>query len=339
MAFKKTSGVVTSLDDLYTAIRNFFLLIGWTQAHTGTDPVLGGTYYFYDSNGGESGSDDFYIGIRRYKYNDLLCGFQFNACVTLNTGNDFADQPDGFGTDCIGCHQYNQWYYFPISDVVDDGTAINYWFIGDKDFAHFLWRIGAAYQSNYLGLINSYWSRTDYPLPLIVTGGYTGRTENKCVSQCCCDRPHWHCTHSVVPYRGHSLTDCNWCCFMQESVYNFPFRERNITNDGWNSGGGGNTLRFDCCWDSVRAGWNMVSNFDELNHSTRSQGHVLHPIYIGSPSIWVLGELKYIYISDFRDLPTETTVYIGGDRYKIFVKEYHYGERSTDTSIAIRDYE
>jgi len=324
MAFRKTSGTVSSLSDLFARIRTFFVgSLGWTQVHSGTQ--MGSAYYFYHSTG-EAGNKDIYIGVRSFRRSSTLCGFQFTACTDINTSEDFDSQPGGFGTpDCCCC----QFVRYPILSAVDDGTSMAYWFIGDKDFAFLLFRIGSKYLSAYVGLINSYWS--DYPLPLVVLGSLTFDPYLRfgCTSVC------WRDRQLAIPYRrnlgsGEGYDAFFGCCgSWLRNCGNTEWFRRFVTNcvDSYNN----------CEFLShTNSCWWLVTYFYCQSYSTRSQGHVLFPIYVGSPEIDLLGELKYVYYSYFYgNVPSESTIYVGGDPYLVFVSTY--GEDSV--SIAIRDYE
>jgi len=329
MAFKKVSGSVSSLSALFTQVRNFFTgTLGWTQVHSGTQ--MGSAYYFYHSTG-EAGNKDIYIGVRSFERSTLLCGLQFAACTGINTSEDFDSQPGGFGDSfCCCCCQIT---YYPLLSAVNDGTSMAYWFIGDKDFAHFMLRIGAKYLSAYVGLFNSYWS--NYPLPLIVVGSSPGASYMAWDCNCCC----WCGRQNAIPYRidvydhpgyGASGSSQNWL--------------RNCDNTCWCRCYTGNyvntcgTLHY-LCHDNLTntdSQWWFITNFYCHSSSSRSQGHVLFPIYVGSPEVSLLGELKYVYYSYFYDdVPSESTIYVGGDPYLVFVSTL--GGRNV--SIAIRDYE
>jgi len=327
MAFRKTSGTVSSLSDLFARIRTFFVgSLGWTQVHSGTQ--MGSAYYFYHSTG-EAGNKDIYIGVRSFRRSSTLCGFQFTACTDINTSEDFDSQPGGFGTPSCCCCQLAG---YPTLGAVDDGTSMAYWFIGDKDFAFLLLRIGSKYLSAYVGLINSYWS--DYPLPLVVLGSLSYYSTCYLYRGCTCS--DW-CNYQVaIPYRRSGSGGEGY----QAAISDCNHRLRNCANTGWLRCFATNcACPQDNYCDALRctnSRWWLVTNFYCHSYSTRSQGHVLFPIYVGSPEIDLLGELKYVYYSYFYgNVPSESTIYVGGDPYLVFVSTHGYDS----VSIAIRDYE
>jgi len=318
MAYKFTSGSVTSLSSLFDALDSFLLgTLGWTLAHSGTE--MGGPFKIYHSTG-ESGSEDIYIGVYKYRYNSELCGFQFAGYTGVNTGNNsFDDQP---GSWCASANcAYCQFDGFPGIPLLDNGTTMKYWFFGDLDYFFIVVKLaGGNYVNAYAGLMLRHFSNDVYPCVVLGSTRTFTRFEWGCT---CC---YWCWYQNPLPYRKYTY-ECQERCAIGY--------QRNTDNSGWC--GRLVTSIYGTHYSKQCLGpTNLVYLLYNL-YSSRSHGFLLSPIYV---DVWYTGprgELKYIYHVQPGTLPSESVVHVGGDPYIVF--NWVSSEYNARMQIAVRYYE
>lgn len=160
------TGTATDSADLFSKLRTFLT--------SNTDLVTAGqewTELAYTENGndaelylrgqGNGGSDQIYVGLRRFLYSSDSYNWEIMGAVNYDSGIGFSSQPNRSPA------AYNYFH----------NTPMTYWFFANGRHFKAVVKVQSTYQHLYCGFILPYATPTEYAYPLFIGG--CGTSSNK----------------------------------------------------------------------------------------------------------------------------------------------------------------
>lgn len=306
------------------------LATGWSVNRSGL--VSGGPERELLMQGTGSGTDDIYIAIETYRNIGAgSFGWLLTGASGFDNGFDVNNQPGssrqaaaGAGADC----------YVPMNNGIIDYTVVI-----DTFHIKGIARSGSSYGNFYLGFINTYNTKGEYPYPLTILGNSSQTSDpfnltSDFLSGMCDPRTpgsngdgpgtirlvdgNWYRIRNGYPGAGNSVTfDQTRCIFPNQSIYN-PTQAQQIDEfDSTNVG----ILGMPKNWFGGINDTPSVNLFASLDSG--GDFGFLWPtvIYQVTPSIQILGELIDVYpTTTFGTAIVSEDTYtdVNGDTYLIF---------------------